>query len=101
MNTVTILEEDLRILTAAAKRYAEDLSTGLEDGTYEEGEEILAELEPVIEKYDVCEEPVFVNYYKCPRCATAWQDTWSAMCDDDCPTCGNRHISPHYSEQTA
>src|SRR6185436_18525750 len=40
----------------------------------------------------------FINYYRCPRCAKDWTDEWDCMCDDDCPHCGCRHISPYRSE---
>jgi predicted nucleic acid-binding Zn-ribbon protein len=40
----------------------------------------------------------FLNYYHCPRCDKDWTDQWSATCDDDCPHCGCRHISPYRSE---
>ena len=35
------------------------------------------------------------NYYKCARCDHKWEDQWSCMCDDDCPDCGARHMSPY------
>jgi hypothetical protein len=38
------------------------------------------------------------NYYKCARCKYEWPDEWSCMCDDDCPQCGARHMSPHESD---
>lgn len=41
----------------------------------------------------------FTNHYVCPRCKLAWTDRWTAMCDDDCPHCGARHISPTSSEE--
>src|SRR3954447_19042058 len=28
-----------------------------------------------------------------------WTDQWSATCDDDCPHCGARHMSPFDSER--
>ena len=40
----------------------------------------------------------FLNYYLCERCETTWTDEWSCMCDDDCPHCGARHMSPHESD---
>ncbi|WP_414833254.1 hypothetical protein [Afifella sp. YEN Y35] len=40
----------------------------------------------------------FHNYYKCHQCGEKWTDDWSAMCDDDCPACGARHISPYISD---
>lgn len=40
----------------------------------------------------------FRNYYRCARCKQEWTDEWCTMCDDDCPHCGARHMSPHQSE---
>ena len=40
----------------------------------------------------------FRNYYKCARCNSPWNDEWSCMCDDDCPYCGARHMSPYKSD---
>jgi|APCry1669192522_1035417.scaffolds.fasta_scaffold00372_10 DNA-directed RNA polymerase subunit RPC12/RpoP len=40
----------------------------------------------------------FRNFYCCPRCGHEWWDDWSATSDDDCPSCGARHISPNRSE---
>jgi hypothetical protein len=40
----------------------------------------------------------FLNYYLCERCDTPWTDAWSCMCDDDCPRCGARHMSPFKSD---
>ncbi len=37
----------------------------------------------------------FLNYYTCDRCGADWTDEWSCMCDDDCPECGARHMSPY------
>jgi DNA-directed RNA polymerase subunit RPC12/RpoP len=36
----------------------------------------------------------FRNYYTCARCGGDWTDEWSCTCDDDCPHCGARHMSP-------
>lgn len=48
---------------------------------------------------DVKDDDVnFINHYKCPECNYFWQDIWTAQCDDDCPQCGTRHISPYLSE---
>ena len=44
------------------------------------------------------EELKFVNHYTCPGCGHKWKDVWSCMCDDDCPNCGMRHISPTHSD---
>ena len=40
----------------------------------------------------------FLNYYTCDRCSSIWTDEWSCMCDDDCPHCEARHMSPHRSD---
>jgi predicted nucleic acid-binding Zn-ribbon protein len=36
----------------------------------------------------------FINHYSCAACGHKWSDGWSCMCDDDCPHCGARHMSP-------
>ncbi|MFN3348765.1 hypothetical protein [Pseudorhodoplanes sp.] len=40
----------------------------------------------------------FLNHYECDRCGYGWTDEWSCMCDDDCPRCGARHMSPSDSD---
>jgi len=40
----------------------------------------------------------FSNNYTCDRCGKDWTDEWSCMCDDDCPHCGARHMSPNDSD---
>lgn len=47
------------------------------------------------------DEPIktYHNWYKCPRCNHEWEDEWDCGCDDDCPECGCRHISPVKSER--
>jgi hypothetical protein len=40
----------------------------------------------------------FCNYYICERCDSTWTDEWSCMCDDDCPHCGARHMTPFKSD---
>ena len=40
----------------------------------------------------------FRNYYTCARCQRNWTDEWSCMCDDDCPHCGARHMTPVESD---
>ena len=40
----------------------------------------------------------FMNFYKCTRCRRRWTDEWSCMCDDECPHCGMRDMTPHKSE---
>jgi hypothetical protein len=40
----------------------------------------------------------FRNHYECGDCGASWSDEWSCCCDDDCPSCGSRHWSPHASD---
>lgn len=40
----------------------------------------------------------FRNHYRCDRCHDIWADEWSCMCEDDCPQCGFRHMTPFDSE---
>jgi DNA-directed RNA polymerase subunit RPC12/RpoP len=40
----------------------------------------------------------FSNHYRCARCGRNWTDEWSCMCDDDCPHCGARHMTPADSD---
>ena len=44
------------------------------------------------------DERRFVNHYTCPTCGAYWMDQWSAQCDDDCPACGLRSVSPVRSD---
>lgn len=37
------------------------------------------------------------NYYKCPHCNYEWGDVWDSGCEDDCPECETRHITPYKS----
>ena len=41
----------------------------------------------------------FLNFYKCDRCRRRWTDEWSCMCDDTCPRCGMRDMTPYESEE--
>jgi DNA-directed RNA polymerase subunit RPC12/RpoP len=41
---------------------------------------------------------LFRNFYRCDHCSGEWVDVWSATCDDDCPHCGPRHMSPFKTE---
>lgn len=48
-------------------------------------------------KYDGQEEETtdkFLVHYLCPVCACYWTLTSDCTCDDDCPSCGERHVSP-------
>jgi rubrerythrin len=47
---------------------------------------------------DLSEVRRFRNFYRCDRCGHEWEDVWSAACDDDCPACGARHMSPYESQ---
>ena len=47
---------------------------------------------------DASVEMKWRNFYRCPRCGHEWEDCWDCQCDDDCPECGCRHISPSESE---
>ncbi len=40
----------------------------------------------------------FVNHYECAECNETWADEWSCMCDDECPECGARNMSPIKSD---
>ena len=39
------------------------------------------------------------NRYRCPDCGEEWEDSWDSQCDDDCPHCGCRHVSPYESKE--
>lgn len=43
--------------------------------------------------------PVFGNHYACPGCCEEWDAVWDSGCDDECPNCGLRDISPIDSVQ--
>jgi hypothetical protein len=36
--------------------------------------------------------------HQCYRCDQTWEDEWSCGCDDECPCCEARHVSPIDSE---
>lgn len=38
----------------------------------------------------------YLNHYQCP-CGEEWEDSWSCMCNDRCPSC-NKEIEPYASE---
>lgn len=40
----------------------------------------------------------FLNFYRCDRCNRIWTDEWSCTCDDECPHCGLRNMTPFNSE---
>lgn len=41
---------------------------------------------------------MYLNYYECSYCGHEWTDEYDSMCDDDCPNCKERHITPFKSE---
>ena len=40
----------------------------------------------------------FLNFYKCDECHRRWTDDWSCMCDDQCPHCHARDMTPYRAE---
>ena len=40
----------------------------------------------------------FLNIYRCDECRKTWTDEWSCKCDDECPHCGFRDMTPFHSE---
>lgn len=36
----------------------------------------------------------YVNIYECSECGIVWEDEWSCMCDDECPSCQSSDHSP-------
>ena len=38
------------------------------------------------------------NRYRCPDCKAVWDSDWSSGCDEECPECEARNISPLWSE---
>jgi len=54
-------------------------------------------LDHIIQDYGVT-MAWFRNHYQCADCGCEWSDEWSCTCDDDCPECGARHMSPHKSD---
>ena len=51
----------------------------------------------ILDKFPVIEAEWVTNFYTCPRCHEQWQDEWDCGCDDECPSCGTRHITPTHS----
>ncbi len=39
-----------------------------------------------------------LNFYRCDRCDRVWNDEWSCACDDACPYCGQRDMTPFDSK---
>jgi predicted nucleic acid-binding Zn-ribbon protein len=49
---------------------------------------------------DGCDpEHRFLNHYRCEECGEEWTDEWSCQCDDSCPECGARDMSPYQSDE--
>ncbi|MHB1109189.1 MAG: hypothetical protein ACYCZU_02545 [Devosia sp.] len=40
----------------------------------------------------------YLNHYECDSCGGRWDDEWSCCCDDECPHCGARNMSPYDSD---
>lgn len=40
----------------------------------------------------------FLNFYRCGRCSRIWSGEWSCTCDDECPHCGFRDMTPFNCE---
>lgn len=40
----------------------------------------------------------FINHYRCPHCGCTWQSPWDAVCNDQCPRCDRKDISPFNSD---
>ena len=60
--------------------------------------------------YDLTEKPtrdangvqlLWHNFYECPDCWELWEGDWDSQCDDTCPKCGRRDISPYESRETS
>lgn len=49
-------------------------------------------------KSDANEVVLYENHYACTSCGNHWTDVWSAMCDDDCASCGTT-MTPYCSEE--
>jgi hypothetical protein len=41
----------------------------------------------------------YLNRYRCPECEHEWSDVYDSQPDDDCPNCGENHISPYSSTE--
>lgn len=41
---------------------------------------------------------LYLNYYHCNECNVDWEDEWSCMCDDECPSFGS-DVSPHDADE--
>jgi hypothetical protein len=39
----------------------------------------------------------YLNNYRCDECDVDWEDEWSCMCNDRCPTC-DYEIEPYDSD---
>jgi len=39
------------------------------------------------------------SFYGCECCGEKWTEVWDSACDDTCPACGRRDITPYKSEE--
>lgn len=44
-------------------------------------------------------ETQFINYYRCPFDGEEWADVWSCCCNDMCPRCEKKDITPYKSKE--
>ena len=51
----------------------------------------------ILDSMSNAEKQRFINFYHCPECEHEWDDRWMATCDDACPQCGMRNVSPYNS----
>lgn len=71
-----------------------------------EGETMDLAEENVPSAEDEEDETIFLNHYRCTHADTPhagappdeWEDEWSCMCNDRCPTC-NVEVEPYESEE--
>lgn len=40
----------------------------------------------------------YENEYRCPGCGHEWNDHADSGCDDECPECGERAVTPVRSD---
>lgn len=67
------------------------------DGLYSDNAGRIRTLTNALTRWNLVElEQEYVNSYRCPDDGTEWEDTWTATCNDRCPTC-NKEIEPYAS----
>ncbi len=99
---------DADTIEAARSRFIDQIKTDLHENIETVEEDTENPYDPEYEDetgrstvYDtVPEEHEFINYYRCPKCGEEWNETWTATCDSECPTCDTRNISPYLSDDS-